>query len=97
MTSVFALAAAVFGSFFRGKRELVLENLALRQQLAVYKRVQERPRLRSTDRAFWVWLSKLWDGWKTPLILVRPEAGDRVAATQSQALHQLCWFATARP
>ena len=73
MTSVFALAAAVFGSFFRGKRELVLENLALGQQLAVYKRVQKRPRLRSADRAFWVWLSKLWDGWKTPLILVRPE------------------------
>jgi putative transposase len=73
MTSVFALTAAVFGSFFRGKRELVLENLALRQQLAVYKRVQKRPRLRPTDRAFWAWLSRLWDGWKTPLILVSPE------------------------
>jgi hypothetical protein len=60
MTAVFALAAAVFGSFFRGKRELVL-----RQQLAVYKRVQKRPRLRPTDRAFWAWLSRLWDGWKT--------------------------------
>ena len=73
MTSTFALAAAVFGSFFRGKRALVLENLALRQQLAVYKRVQKRPRIRSTDRAFWVWLFELWDGWKTPLIIVRPE------------------------
>jgi hypothetical protein len=73
MTSLFALAAAVFGSFFRGKRTLVLENLALRQQLAVYKRAQNRPRLRSTDRAFWVWLSKFWDGWRTPLLLVRPE------------------------
>ncbi len=73
MTSTLALAAAVFGSFFRGKRALVLENLALRQQLAVYKRVHERPRIRSTDRAFWVWLSKLWDGWKTPLPIVRPE------------------------
>jgi putative transposase len=78
MTSIRALAAAVFGSFFKGKRALVLENLALRQQLAVYNRVQRRPPLRSTDRAFWVWLSKLWDGWKTPLILVRPEAGDSV-------------------
>ena len=73
MTSILALAAAVVGSFFRGERALVLENLALRQQLAVYKRVQKRPRLRSTDRAFWVWLSRLWDGWKTPLILVSPE------------------------
>ncbi len=73
MTPIFALAAAVFGSFFRSKHALVFENLALRQQLAVYKRVQRRPRLRSTDRAFWMWLSKLWGGSKTPLILVRPE------------------------
>ena len=79
MTSILALAAAVFGSLFKGKRALVLENLALRQQLAVYKRVQKRPRLRSTDRAFWAWLARLWDGWKTPLVLVRPEAGDSVA------------------
>ena len=96
MTSIFAVVAAAFRSFFKGRRALVLENLALRQQLAVYKRVHKRPRLRSADRAFWVWLSELWDGWTTPLILVRPEAGDSVAATQSQALHQLCWFATAR-
>jgi hypothetical protein len=73
MTSILALAAAVFGSLFKGKRALVLENLALRQQLAVYKRVQKRPWLRSIDRAFWMWLARLWDGWKTPLILVRPE------------------------
>ncbi len=73
MTSIFAVAAAAFRSFFRGRRALVLENLALRQQIAVYKRVPKRPRLRSTDRAFWVWLSRLWNGWKTPLILVRPE------------------------
>ena len=73
MTSMFALAATVFGSLFRGKRALVLENLALRQQLAVYKRVQKHPRLRSSDRAFWVWLSRLWDRWEAPLILVRPE------------------------
>jgi len=67
------VAAAAFRSFFRGRRALVLENLALRQQLAIYKRVHKRPRLRSADRAFWVWLSRLWDGWKTTLILVKPE------------------------
>jgi hypothetical protein len=58
MASLFALAAAVFKSFFKGQRSLVLENLALRQQLAVYKRAQERSPLRSIDRAFRVWLSK---------------------------------------
>jgi len=52
MTSIFAVAVAAFGSLFRGKGALVLENLAPRQQLAVYKRVYKRPRLRSADRAF---------------------------------------------
>ena len=33
-----------------GHRQLALENLALRQQLAVYKRSVPRPRLRTMDR-----------------------------------------------
>ena len=88
MTSIIAVAAATFRSFFRGKRALVLENLALRQQLAVYKRVRKRPRLRSADRAFWVWRSRLWDGWKAthaipapyPELLERPPAGGKLIA-----------------
>ena len=39
---------------FGGHRQLALENLALRHQLAVYKRTGNRPRLRITDRLFWV-------------------------------------------
>jgi hypothetical protein len=45
-----------------GHRQLVLENLALRQQLAVYKRTVTRPKLRTTDRLFWVWLARVWAG-----------------------------------
>ena len=86
MTSILALAAAVVGSFFRGDRALALENLALRQQLAVYKRVQKRPRLRSTDRAFWVWLSRLWDGWKTPPHPRQPRDRDSMAPPGLQTL-----------
>jgi hypothetical protein len=37
----------------RGHRELVLENLALRQQLHVLKRSRKRPDLRTRDRLFW--------------------------------------------
>jgi hypothetical protein len=47
-----------------GRRQLVLENVALRQQLAVYKRAVKRPKLRRTDRLFWVVLSRLWTGWR---------------------------------
>src|SRR5437879_3685077 len=38
----------------RGHHELVLENIALRQQLAALKRSGARPRLRQRDRLFWI-------------------------------------------
>ena len=49
-----------------GHRQLALENLALRQQLAVYKRTASRPKLRRNDRLFWARLSKVWTGGGTP-------------------------------
>src|SRR6516162_1589979 len=54
-------------------RELTLENLALRQQLAVMKRQRPRPRLRATDRWFWVCLVRFWPNWRKSLLLMRPE------------------------
>ena len=54
-------------------KELALENLALRQQLAVMKRKCPRPRLRRADRCFSVSLSRVWPNWRKPLLLVRPE------------------------
>src|SRR5213594_2958055 len=54
-------------------RLLALENLALRQQLAVYKRTVTRPPLRRTDRLFWVGLARVWAGWRQPLVIVTPE------------------------
>jgi putative transposase len=54
-------------------RQLALENLALRQQLAVYKRMMTRPRLRRSERFFWVWLARIWAGWRQSLIIVTPD------------------------
>src|SRR5256712_1294859 len=54
-----------------GHRQLAVENLALRQQLAVYKRTTARPKLRTTDRLFfWIWLARIWAGWRQPLVIV---------------------------
>src|SRR6266404_6229894 len=56
-----------------GHRQLALENLALHQQLAVYKRTVPRPKLRTTDRLFWVALARVWAGWRQPLAIVTPD------------------------
>src|SRR5262245_61925788 len=60
-------------STVRTHGELALENLALRQQLAVCKARQPRPRLTEIDRIFWVLLSRLWTSWRHSLLVVRPQ------------------------
>ena len=69
---LYALLATARSSL-RPQRELALENLALRQQLAILKRKSKRPKLTKTDRAFWVALCRLWPDWQNALILVKPE------------------------
>ena len=57
----------------RTHRTLVLENVALRHQLAVLQRTAPRPRLRPSDRLFWILLSRLWRGWAEVVAIVQPE------------------------
>ena len=58
---------------FRSKRGIVLENLALRQQLAVQQRSIKRPNIKNTDRIFWIGLSRIWNNWRSALFVVKPE------------------------
>jgi putative transposase len=51
---------------------LAIENLALRHQLNVLQRTAKKPRLRATDRALWVLLSRFWAGWRESLAIVQP-------------------------
>ena len=52
---------------------LATQNLALRQQLAVMKRTNKRPKIKTRDRIFWVLLSRFWSPWRKSLIIVKPE------------------------
>ena len=53
-------------------RSLVLENLALRQQLAMYQRNRPKPAVRLADRLFWTGLRRVWSEWQSALVILRP-------------------------
>ena len=58
-------------SSVRSRRELTIENLALRQQLATLKYRCPRSHMTDSDRLFWVVLSRLWPGWTVVLHIVQ--------------------------
>ena len=72
MSTIRALFVFLHG-FCAVRAAIAAENLALRQQLAVFQRSIKRPKLRRRDRIFWVWLSRLWAGWPSALAIVQPE------------------------
>ena len=72
LTALLVLLRSI-GLICRGHRAVALENLALRQQLAVLTRTVAHPRLRWRDRLFWILLAKGWREWRTALMVVQPE------------------------
>ena len=73
MLNWLGIVVGTFRSALRTQRELAIENLVLRQQLAVLKHRHPRPRLTEADRLFWVVLSRIWSGWRESLHVVQPE------------------------
>ena len=75
------------------RRSLVFENLALRQQLAVYQRTRPNPTVRWSDRLFWVGLRLAWPDWKSALVIVRPDGlpSGRASARQGIPLLSSTW------
>jgi hypothetical protein len=70
---LWAIAAAV-----RPKVLLIADNhLCLRQQLLVLQRRKPRPRLKDADRQFWVLACRWLPGWRTFLLIVKPETHHR--------------------
>jgi len=83
------LVTAILGALvaaLRPRASLVVENLALRQQLVVLRRAVPRPRLRPVDRAFWAVLSRAWSRWADALIIVKPATVVAWASSRIRAL-----------
>ncbi len=59
-------------SALKSRRDLALENVALRHQLMVLQRQPGRPRLKDRDRLVWMCLRRLWHGWHRALVIVQP-------------------------
>jgi putative transposase len=74
MTSVLRSLLLTLRTLARSRAALHLEILALRHQLDVLQRTRPpRVRLAKTDRWLWVVLARLWIGWRTALVIVKPE------------------------
>ena len=59
----------------RSRVTLQAEVLALRHQILVLQRGNQKRRVKVSpaDRLLWVWLSRLWPGWRSALRIVKPE------------------------
>src|ERR1035437_10356250 len=73
MFQFIVLSLGTLVRLLRVRRSLLLENLALRQQLAVLQRQHPKPRDGLLDKLFWVAVRRGWSGWKQSLIVVTPE------------------------
>src|SRR5260370_33503865 len=73
MLNIMRLCLGTVALLFCARRSLLLENLALRQQLAVFKRRHPRTRLTFLDKLFWVAACQICSDWKQFLILVLPD------------------------
>ena len=73
MLTLIRLCLGTVARLFCARRRLLLENLALRQQLVVFKRRHPRPKLSAFDKFFWLTAKRIWSEWKNSLIAVTPE------------------------
>ncbi len=89
-----SLLVGALRAVFHRRRALVLENVLLRQQLAVALRTRRRSRVRWHDRIFWVMVQRLCADWRRHLELVQPET---VLRWHRQGWRLFWWWRSRRP
>lgn len=70
---IFRLIINIICAACMRREDLIIENAALRQQLAILKDKHPRPSLRPADRIFWTVLRSTWSRWADALIIVKPD------------------------
>jgi putative transposase len=94
MRSVVVSVLAMLRGVISTRAALHAEILALRHQLLVLERSRpRRPRLGRADRWLWACLSRVWSGWRTAVVIVKPET---VVAWHRQGFRLLWTFKSRR-
>jgi len=70
---IISFTVRVLRAAFRSRANLMVENVALRQQAATLVRQRRRPTLDDADRAFWVALRAAWPRWTNALVIVKAD------------------------
>lgn len=73
MSRLVLLLLGAVRALVRRRSDLVLENLALRQQVAALAAKGGRARITAVDRWFWTVLRRCWSRWTEVLVFVKPE------------------------
>ena len=73
MARLLRLFFSLLARSLRTRHHLLLENLALRQQILVLARHRPRPRFPDADQFLWVMLRRFWPRWQRSMIPVQPE------------------------
>ena len=73
---------------FVSRADLILENLALRQQLLILHAQRPRHRLSARHKLFWVALRSFWSGWTRSLVFVT-ENRSGVASSRFLAVFEM--------
>ena len=73
MWLVFRYALSGLWAAARDRRELALENIALRHQIEVLTRTRPRPSLQPGNRLLWSSLSRIWPRWRRHVVIVQPD------------------------
>ena len=73
MWFLFRLVLAGLRVGCRSRRDIVVENVALRHQLEVYRRSRRRIAVTNTDRRFWSTLARVWTPWRGTVVFVHAD------------------------
>src|SRR5712691_3351267 len=75
MSTLLLVLLSSLRSSLYSRAALQAEILALRHQLLVLQRSTQdrRVRFHAIDRVFWVWLSRLWQGWRSHVRIMKAD------------------------